>query len=247
MCFLGLQWPSVNVFSICFCRLPLAVHKLCTHSILWQRVLMARCPVSDIFFPLNLTSSFLSFPVFFFYCKTEGIVKPYPPCLCHHNFGEFYPSPTFPALFSTLNPVYSVIHTPRRYFIHLAEMKAMMTIISCKKSSRTLWIKNSDWDMEHNSVKNSSMTMTSVSLLATFSTIIVSEFASHTGLMRDSSQSYPLWKSKFFHLEKREERCCFTWLFINRSNIVKICWVFRTILYLSSKNIYLIFFFFQIL
>lgn len=71
-------------------------------------------------------------------------------------------------------------------------MKAMMTIISCKKSSRALWIKNSDWDMEHNSVKNSSMTMTSVSLLATFSTIIVSEFASHTGLMRDSSQSYPL-------------------------------------------------------
>lgn len=47
--------------------------------------------------------------------------------------------------------------------------------------------------------------MTSMSLLATFSTPIVSEFASDTGLMRDSSQYYPLWKSIFF-IFKREKR-----------------------------------------
>lgn len=147
MWFLGLWWPSVNVFPICFFRLPLAVHKLCTHSILWQRVLRPGV-WCQTFFPLNLTSSFFFLTcIFFFYCKTEGIDKPYPPCLCHHNFGEFYPSPMSPALFSTLNPVYSVIHPPRRYFIHLAELKAMMTIISCKKTFRTLWIKNSDWNM----------------------------------------------------------------------------------------------------
>lgn len=43
----------------------------------------------------------------------------------------------------------------------------------------------------------------------------------------------------------REEGCCFIWLFINSSDIVKICWVFRTILYLSSKNIYFIYFSFK--
>lgn len=149
MWFLGLHWSSVNVFPICFFRLPLAVHKLCIHSILWQRLLMARCQVSDIFLPLNLTSSFLSCPVFFFfYCKKEGTVKPYPPCLCHHNFGDFYSIHHLPSsLFSRLNPVYSVIHTPRRHFIHLAELKAIKTSITCKKCVNTFWIKNSNWDM----------------------------------------------------------------------------------------------------
>lgn len=47
--------------------------------------------------------------------------------------------------------------------------------------------------------------MTSVSLLATFSIPVVSEFHSDTGLMKDSSHSYPLWKSNFFIL-KREKR-----------------------------------------
>lgn len=89
------------------------------------------------------------------------------------------------------------------------------------------------------------VTMTSVSLLATFSTAIVSEFASDTDLMRDSSQSYPLCKSNFFSSWKERRGICFTWLFIHSSNIVKICWVFRTILYLRSRNIYLILFSFK--
>lgn len=55
----------------------------------------------------------------------------------------------------------------------------------------------------------------------------------------------PSLKECFLHIEKREEGCCFIWLFISSFDIFKIPWVFRTILYLRSKNIYFIYFSFK--
>lgn len=98
-----------------------------------------------VFFESHFFFSLLSWT--FLYWEKEWAVKPYPLCPGHCNFADFYSTLTSPALFSRLNPVYSVIQTHRRYFIHLAELKTTRTIVSRKKSVRTFCIKTSVWDV----------------------------------------------------------------------------------------------------
>lgn len=121
----------------------------------------------------------------------------------------------------------------------------MRTIISYKKSTKTLWIKNSIGIWEDNSVKNS---------LGDNDKCVPVSYIFNSSCLRICLWQWfnegffpilPSWKEYFLHLEKREEGCCFIWLFINRPDIVKIYWVFRTVLYLSSKNLYFIYFSFN--
>lgn len=80
----------------------------------------------------------------------------------------------------------------KKHFTRLAELKTRMITISRKKNVSTFCIKTSLWDVEDNTMKNILEGNDKCAPISYISTPRVSQFASVTGLVRDSSQSHPL-------------------------------------------------------